>query len=123
MDGPLSGRNDTNMTPAMLALSNKQYEVVEWLENKRGAKKHRELFTKQHAFEKMDHLFARSYLIRPLDETYKETEVSCILLALSNRKYHIVEWMMEEEKCELPDGFDSMDHDKAREVIGSEYFE
>ena len=63
-------------TPAILALCNKQYHVLEWLENEYGVTKHKEIFGKQDEvfakkhnwepeikrFETMDYEFARTCL-------------------------------------------------------------
>eukprot|EP01084_Bolivina_argentea_P205748 351428_1 len=57
---------DRCITCAMLALSNKQYHVVEWLETEKGAWKHKQIFDaqkqEQEGFQQMDHLFGRHHI-------------------------------------------------------------
>merc|ERR1712130_244124 len=49
-------------TPAMFALSNGHYNIVEWLESEKLAKRHKEIFENQTKFTKMDEEFARYYI-------------------------------------------------------------
>jgi len=53
---------DEGPTPAMFALSNGHYNIVQWLESKKFAKRHKEIFEKQTKFTKMDEEFARYYI-------------------------------------------------------------
>ena len=108
--------------PALLALSNKQYEVVKWLEDEQGANYHQKLFRNQSVYDNMDYLFAREYLPGIWDKPYKGTMGTCILLALSNKQYHVVEWLMTEEDVKLPYNFDGMEYRLARKCIGDHYF-
>jgi len=59
---------DEGTTPAMFALSNGHYNIVQWLESEKFAKRHKEIFEFQTKFTKMDKEFAR-YCI-DLDNKY-----------------------------------------------------
>merc|ERR1712130_420619 len=54
-------------TPAMFALSNGHYNIVQWLESEKLAKKHKEIFE----YTKMDEELAR-YYIDPYNEYWGE---------------------------------------------------
>ena len=59
--GPWSApyKDTENGTCLMLALSNEQYHVVEWLEKEKGAAMHRAKFNQQKKFQSMGMEFAR----------------------------------------------------------------
>ena len=100
------------------------------IRSEKGAKKHKELFQQQQEFENMDHIFARECLSNAWINPYKDTNTTPVMLALSNKQYHVVEWLIKEKKAQLPtilfqqqSEFDKMDYEFARECIGQKYFE
>ena len=117
------------ITPALLALSNKQYHVLEWLEGTMKATNHWDMITRQkrngNVDDENDYLLARKHLniSSPWSAPYRNTEHgTCLMLALSNEKYHIVEWLLKEKNVLIPADF-TMDHEFGKAMIGKKYFE
>ena len=118
------GKTQERTLMIMLALSNKQYDIVEYLETELKLDEHKKIFENQDEFENMDYIFGREYLLLPFNQPYKSSEANCILLALSNKQYHVVEWMIQEKQVMLPkeEFIEQMDFEIAREYVGPSYF-
>ena len=59
-DTPYNG--DRSTTPVMLALSNKQYHVVDWLTEQKKVISIQREFLNQNNHDRMDYQFARRYI-------------------------------------------------------------
>ena len=106
------------ITPAMLALSNKQYDVVQWLEEERGSRIHKEIFNRQTLYDEMDdvgsnYLFARGHINTSMtwSAPYKDSiHGTCLLLALSNGNLDVVHWLLREKNVLTPKGYTGESH-------------
>ena len=116
------------LTPALLASSNKQYHVVKYLEEVHKADNHHKLMARQHSNQRMnianDYSYARQYLNGSgfWSSPYRDSDnCTCLMLALSNKKYDVVAWLLEEKNVLIPKDF-TMSHNFGKEMIGQEYF-
>ena len=107
-------------TPAILAISNKQYHVAQWLGNGK-ANRHQTLFTQQktsrnenignYCLLAREHLNVSSRWSLPYQNSNHGT---CLMLALSNEKYHVVEWLLKEKNVLCPSDWSGVDCEFAR---------